>query len=108
MDVIGLYSNPPERAAVSGFDEKTQCQALDRSQPSLPVGPGHAGFMTHHYRRNGTTDFFAALHVATREVSPTVAAVARARACCRFFNLVDLHVPRQLDVHVVLDNLSAH
>ncbi len=68
VDVVGLYLNPPKRAAVFSFDEKTQCQALDRTQPSLPMRPGRAGTMTHDYRRHGTTDLFAALNVATGEV----------------------------------------
>ena len=60
VDVVGLYLNPPARAVVFCFDEKTQCQALDRTQPSLPMKPGRAGTMTHDYKRNGTTDLFAA------------------------------------------------
>ena len=68
VDVVGLYMNPPERAVVFSFDEKTQVQALDRTQPSLPMKPGRAGTMTHDYKRNGTTDLFAALNVATGEV----------------------------------------
>jgi hypothetical protein len=68
IDVVGLYLNPPERAAVFCFDEKTQVQALDRTQPSLPMTPGRAGTMTHDYKRNGTTDLFAALNVGTGEV----------------------------------------
>ena len=68
VDVVGLYLDPPERAVVFSFDEKTQCQALDRTQPSLPMKPGRAGTMTHDYKRNGTTDLFAALNVATGEV----------------------------------------
>ena len=68
VDVVGLYLNPPERAVVFSFDEKTQCQALDRTQPSLPMVPGRGGTMTHDYKRNGTTDPFAAMNVATGEV----------------------------------------
>ena len=68
VDVVGLYMDPPERAVVFSFDEKTQVQALDRTQPSLPLKPGRAGTMTHDYKRNGTTDLFAALNVATGEV----------------------------------------
>ena len=68
VDVVGLYLNPPERAVVFSFDEKTQCQALDRTQPSLPMTPGRARTMTHDYKRNGTTDLFAALNIATGEV----------------------------------------
>jgi transposase len=108
VDVVGLYSNPPERAAVFSFDEKTQCQALDRTQPSLPMRPGRAGTMTHDYKRNGTTDLFAALNVATGEVISDCRRRHTAADVLRFFKLIDLHVPRHLDVHVVLDNLSAH
>ncbi len=68
VDVVGLYLNPPQRAAVFCFDEKTRAQALDRTQPSLPMRPGRAGTMTHDYKRHGTTDIFAALNVATGEV----------------------------------------
>jgi len=63
--VVGLYLNPPERAVVFSVDEKTQCQALDRTQPGLPMRPGRAGTMTHDYKRNGTTDLYAALNIAT-------------------------------------------
>jgi transposase len=108
VDVVGLYLNPPERAAVFSFDEKTQCQALDRTQPSLPMRPGRAGTMTHDYKRNGTTDLFAALNVATGEVLTDCRQTHTAKDVLRFFKLIDLHVPRHLDVHVVLDNLSAH
>jgi len=108
VDVVGLYMNPPERAVVFSFDEKTQCQALDRTQPSLPMKPGRAGTMTHDYKRNGTTDLFAAMNVATGEVIYDTKPRHRAKEVLAFFKLIDLHVPRHLDVHVVLDNLSAH
>jgi transposase len=108
VDVVGLYLNPPERAAVFCFDEKTQCQALDRTQPSLPMKAGRAGTMTHDYRRHGTTDLFAALNVATGEVLHHCRARHTAGDVLRFFKLIDLHVPRDLEVHVILDNLSAH
>ena len=68
VDVVGLYMNPPERAVVFSFDEKTQVQALDRTQPSLPMKPGRGGTMTHDYKRHGTTDLFAAMNIATGEV----------------------------------------
>ena len=68
VDVVGLYINPPKRAVVFSFDEKTQCQEIDRTQPSLPMVAGRAGTMTHDYKRNGTTDLFAAMNVATGEV----------------------------------------
>ena len=108
VDVVGLYLNPPERAVVFSFDEKTQCQALDRTQASLPMKPGRANTMTHDYKRNGTTDLFAALNVATGEVLYDTKPRHRAKEVLSFFKLIDLHVPGELDVHVVLDNLSAH
>ena len=108
VDVVGLYLNPPERAVVFSFDEKTQCQALDRTQPSLPMKPGRANTMTHDYKRHGTTDLFAALNVATGEVIFDTKPRHRATEVLSFFKLIDAHVARDLDVHVVLDNLSAH
>jgi transposase len=108
VDVVGLYMNPPERAAVFCFDEKTQVQALDRTQPSLPMRPGRAGTMTHDYRRNGTTDLFAALNVATGEVLYDCRKRHTSNDVLAFFKLIDVHVPLDLEVHVVLDNLSAH
>jgi transposase len=108
VDVVGLYMAPPERAAVFCFDEKTQVQALDRTQPSLPLKPGRAGTRTHDYRRHGTTDLFAALNVATGEVLYDCRKHHRGADVLAFFRLIDLHVPRDLEVHVVLDNLSAH
>lgn len=108
VDVVGLYLNPPERAAVFSFDEKTQVQALDRTQPSLPMKPGRAGTMTHDYKRHGTTDLFAAMNVATGEVLYDTKKSHNATDVLRFFKLIDLHVPKDLEVHVVLDNLSAH
>jgi transposase len=83
VDVVGLYLNPPERAIVFSFDEKTQVQALDRTQPSLPMKPGRAGTMTHDYKRNGTTDLFAAMNVATGEVLYTPAAPMPPKTCWR-------------------------
>jgi transposase len=106
VDVVGLYLNPPERAAVFCVDEKTQVQALDRTQPSLPIKPGRAGTMTHDYKRHGTTDLFAALNVATGEVLHDCRKAHTGADVLAFFKLIDLHVPRDLEVHVVLDNLS--
>jgi transposase len=108
VDVVGLYLNPPERAVVFSFDEKTQCQALDRTQPSLPMKAGRGSTMTHDYKRHGTTDLFAALNIGTGEVLYDCAKGHKATDVLRFFKLIDLHVARHLDVHVVLDNLSAH
>jgi len=108
VDVVGLYLNPPERAVVFSFDEKTQVQALDRSQPSLPMKPGRKKTMTHDYRRHGTTDLFAAMNVATGEVIYDTKKAHTASDVMRFFKLVDLHVDKDLEIHVILDNLSAH
>lgn len=108
VDVVGLYMNPPENAVVFSFDEKTQCQALDRSQPSLPMKPGRAGTMTHDYRRHGTVDLFAALNVATGEVLYDTRKRHTGADVLAFFKLIDLHVPKGQEIHVVLDNLSAH
>ena len=108
VDVVGLYLNPPERAVVFSFDEKTQCQALDRTQPSLPIKPGRAKTMTHDYKRNGTTDLFAALNIHTGEVLHRTRKAHASVDVLAFFKWIDLHVDKDLDVHVVLDNLSAH
>jgi transposase len=108
VDVVGLYLNPPERAVVLSFDEKTQCQALDRTQPSLPLKRGRGRTMTHDYKRHGTVDLFAALNVGTGEVLHQTRKSHAATDVLAFFRWIDLHVPRDLEVHVVLDNLSAH
>jgi transposase len=108
VDVVGLYLNPPVRAAVFSFDEKPQCQALDRTQPSLPMKRGRAGTMTHDYKRNGTIDLFAAMNIATGEVLTELRKTHKGADVLRFFKQVDARVPRGLGVHVVLDNLSAH
>ncbi len=108
VDVVGLYMNPPEKAVVFSFDEKTQVQALDRTQPSLPMKPGRAQTMTHDYKRHGTTDLFAALNVATGEVLYDTRRRHTGKDVLAFFKWIDIHVPPDLDIHVVLDNLSAH
>ena len=108
VDVVGLYLDPPARAVVFSYDEKTQVQALDRTQPSLPMKRGRAGTMTHDYKRNGTTDLFAAMNVATGEVLYDTRKSHTAKDVLAFFKLIDLHVAKDLEIHVVLDNLSAH
>ena len=108
VDVVGLYLNPPARAVVFSFDEKTQCQAIDRTQPSLPMVPGRAGTMTSDYKRNGTTDLFAAMNIATGQVLTHLNKGHTGKDVLRFFKQIDASVPRGLGVHVVLDNLSAH
>jgi len=108
VDVVGLYLNPPARAVVFSYDEKTQCQALDRTQLSLPMRPGRAGTMTHDYKRNGTIDLFAAMNIATGEVLTGLNKGHTGADVLRFFKQIDAALPRGLSVHVVLDNLSAH
>ncbi|MYA40527.1 MAG: IS630 family transposase [Gemmatimonadetes bacterium] len=108
QDVIGLYVDPPERAVVFSFDEKTQIQAIDRTQPSLPMVPGRNRTVTHDYRRCGTTDLFAALNVATGEVLHQTRKRHTGNDVLAFFKQIDAHTPAGLDVHVILDNVSAH
>jgi transposase len=112
-DVVGLYLNPPERALVLCVDEKTQVQALDRSQPVLPMMPGVPERITHDYIRAGTTDLFAALEVATGTVITQMHSQHRAREFRTlefrtFLNLINRRVPAALDVHVICDNLATH
>jgi len=108
VDVVGLYLNPPERAVVLCFDEKSQCQALERSQPSLPLTRGRAGTMTHDYKRHGTTTLFAALDTATGKVLNHCFPRHRNREFLAFLKIIDGQVPRELDIHLVLDNYAAH
>ncbi len=108
VDVVGLYMNPPQRAIVFSFDERTQVQALDRTQPSVPMKKGRGSTITHNYKRHGTTDLFAALNVATGKVLYDTRDSHAAQDVLSFFTFIELHVPRELEVHVVLDNLSAH
>ena len=108
VDVVGLYLDLPKKAVVFSFDEKTQCQALDRTQPSLPMRRGRANTMTHDYKRNGTTDLFAALNIATGEMTTQCRKTHTSADVLAFFKKIDKDVPRSLDIHVVLDNLSAH
>jgi transposase len=107
-DVVGIYMNPPERAVVCCVDEKTGIQALDRTQPVLPMRPGQVERRTHDYVRNGVTDLFAALNVATGEVIATTRRRHRAEEFKKFLAEIDNAVPTDLDVHVVLDNSSTH
>ncbi len=107
-DVVGLYLNPPDAAVVLCVDEKTQVQALDRTAPILPLIPGTPERRTHDYKRNGTTNLYAALDVASGHVIADMTARHRAAEFQRFLNLIDRSVPEHLDVHVVLDNQSTH
>jgi transposase len=108
VDIVGLYMNPPERAVVWSFDEKTQVQALNRTQPSLPMKKGRAGTMTHDYKRNGTTDLFAAMDIATGQVLTHCRQSHNHKDFLFFLKLIDLHVAKGLDIHLVLDNLAVH
>lgn len=108
VDVVGVYLNPPARAVVFSFDEKTQCQAFDRTQPSLPMKPGRAKTMTHDDKRHGTVDLFAAMNLPTGQVLTELRNGHAATDVLRFFKQIDKAVPPGLGVHVILDNLSAH
>ena len=107
-DVVGLYLNPPDHAVVFSFDEKPQIQALERAQPVLPMDLGMPERQTHNYIRRGTLDLFAALNVATGEVIAKTTRQHRAQDFVAFLREIDGRVSPELDVHVVLDNLSAH
>jgi transposase len=107
-DVVGLYLNPPEHAAVVCVDEKTGIQALDRTQPTLPMRPGQVERHTHDYVRNGITDLFAALDVATGQVISRTRRRHRAEEFKAFLDEIDRNVPADLEVHLVLDNSSTH
>ena len=107
-DVVGLYMNPPEHAVVLCVDEKTSIQALDRTQPILPMRPGQIERRTHDYKRNGVTDLFAALNLATGQVVHQTRSQHRAIEFRKFLDAIDTAVPADLDVHVVLDNSSTH
>jgi transposase len=108
VDVVGLYLNPPEKAVVLCMDEKSQIQALDRTQPSLPIKPGRAGTMTHDYKRNGTTTLFAALDVLTGAVIGQCLPRHRHGEFLRFLRIIDGEVPEGLQIHLILDNYSTH
>jgi transposase len=108
VDVVGLYLNPPEQAVVLCMDEKSQIQALDRTQPSLPMKPGRAGTMTHDYKRNGTTTLFAALDVLTGSVIGQCLPRHRHVEFLKFLKTIDREVPKGLNVHLILDNYATH
>ncbi len=107
-DVIQLYRDPPEGSVVLCFDEKTQIQALDRTQPTLPMKKGRAGTMTHDYKRNGTTTLFAALDMASGELIGRCYPKHRHQEFLDFLALIDRTVAKGLQIHLVLDNYSAH
>jgi transposase len=107
-DVVGLYVDPPAHAIVLSFDEKSQIQALDRTQPGLPMKKGRAGTMTHDYKRNGTTTLFAALDVLEGKVIGRCMQRHRHEEFIRFLNAINAEIPAGKTVHVILDNYAAH
>ncbi len=107
-DVVGLYVNPPEHAIVLSIDEKSQIQALDRTQPGLPMKKGRAGTMTHDYKRHGTTTLFAALDVLEGKVIGRCMRRHRHEEFIRFLNVIQAEVPKRKSIHVVLDNYATH
>ena len=107
-DVVGLYLHPPERAVVFSFDEKSQIQALDRTQPGLPLKKGRAGTMTHDYKRHGTTTLFAALDVATGALLNECMPRHRHQEFLKFLRHMEQSVSPDLAIHVILDNYATH
>jgi transposase len=108
VDIVGLYMNPPDRALVLAVDEKSQIQALDRTQPGLPLKRGRAGTMTHDYKRHGTTTLFAALNVLDGTVIGRCAKRHRHQEFIRFLRVIDESTPADLDLHLVVDNYATH
>jgi transposase len=107
-DIVGLYLNPPDKALVLSVDEKSQIQALDRTQPGLPMKKGRAGTMTHDYKRHGTTTLFAALDVATGQVIGECLPRHRAKEFIRFLKKIDRLVAKHLELHLIVDNYKTH
>ena len=107
-DIVGLYLDPPERALVLSVDEKSQIQALDRTQPLLPMNLGYSEHYTHDYVRHGTTSLFAALDVATGKVIGKCYRRHRAKEFKKFLDTIDAAMPADLDIHLICDNYSTH
>ena len=107
-DVVGLYVDPPAHAIVLSVDEKSQIQALDRTQPGLPMKKGRCGTMTHDYKRNGTTTLFAALNVLDGAVIGRNMQRHRHQEFIRFLNVINASLPKDKSVHVILDNYAVH
>ena len=107
-DIAGLYLNPPDKAVVLCVDEKSQIQALERHQPVLPMGLGHAQGVSHGYVRHGTTTLFAALDIATGEVTAQCKRRHRHQDYLAFLRHIDKNVPEDLDIHLVVDNYATH
>jgi transposase len=108
VDVVGLYMDPPENALVLCVDEKSQIQALDRTQPGLPMKKGRCGTMTHDYKRNGTTSLFAALDLLSGKVIASCKPAHRHQEFLAFLKQIDKRTPADLDLHLVLDNYATH
>lgn len=108
IDVVGLYLNPPEHALVLCADEKSQIQALDRTQPGLPIKKGRCGTMTHDYKRNGTTTLFAALDMAEGRLIGTCMPRHRHQEWIKFLKMIDAETPADLDLHLIVDNYATH
>jgi len=107
-DVVGLYLNPPDHAIVLSVDEKSQIQALDRTQPVLPMGLGYVEGVTHDYVRHGTTTLFAALDIASGTVLTECKPRHRHQELLAFLKRIDQVVPEHLDVHLIVDNYATH
>ena len=107
-DIVGLYLHPPENAVVLCVDEKSQIQALQRTQPLLPMGLGYVEGVTHDYRRHGTTTLFAALDTATGQVLSRCRPRHRHQEYLNFLRQIDQNVPEDLDVHIIVDNYATH
>jgi transposase len=107
-DVVGVYLNPPDKAVVMCIDEKSQIQALNRTQSGLPMKPGRCGTMTHDYKRNGTTCLFAALNVLEGKVIGACFPRHRHVEFLKFLRTIDREVPKELDIHAILDNYGTH
>ena len=107
-DVVGVYLNPPDKAVILCVDEKTQVQALDRTQPGLPMKKGRCGTMTHDYKRNGTTCLFAAMNVLEGKVLGSCYPRHRHQEFLKFVRTIELEVPSELDIHMILDNYGTH
>jgi transposase len=108
IDVVGLYMNPPDKAVVLCVDEKSQIQALDRTQPGLPIKPGRCGTMTHDYKRNGTTTLFAALNALDGKVIGECLARHRHQEFIKFLRRLEREFPKELRLHLVVDNYGTH
>jgi transposase len=107
-DVVGLYLNPPDQALVLSCDEKSQIQALDRTQKGLPLVPGRCGTMTHDYKRNGTTTLFAAIELAQGQVIGTCQPKHRHQEWIKFLHLIDTQTPAHRELHLIVDNYATH